>query len=95
MNLDNHKYDEMADLLKTIAHPIRLCIIQGLLQKGECNVTYMQNCLGAPQSTISQHIQKLRSAGIIEGRRNGLEIFYRVKNEKVAALMELLYREEA
>ena len=95
MNIDYHKYNEMAELLKTIAHPVRLCIIRGLLEKGECNVTYMQACLGTPQSTVSQHIQKLKSAGIIEGRRNGLEIYYKLKNEKIAELIRLLYQEEA
>ncbi|MFT4144125.1 MAG: metalloregulator ArsR/SmtB family transcription factor [Mobilitalea sp.] len=84
------KYNETAELLKVLAHPVRLCIVNGLLGKGECNVTYMQNCLGAPQSTISQHLQKLRMAGIIEGRRNGLEINYAVCNDKVEALMKLL-----
>jgi DNA-binding transcriptional ArsR family regulator len=93
MNKDYHKYDEMAELLKTIAHPVRICIIRGLLEKGECNVTYMQSCLGTPQSTVSQHIQKLKAAGIIEGRRNGLEVYYKVKDDKVAELIRLLTQE--
>ncbi len=95
MNSDYDKYNEIAEILKTIAHPVRICIIRGLLKKGECNVTYMQSCLGTPQSTVSQHIQKLKAAGIIEGRRSGLEIYYKVKNEKVAALIKLFCEEEA
>ena len=95
MNSDYNQYNETAELLKTIAHPVRICIIRGLLEKGECNVTYMQTCLGTPQSTVSQHIQKLKAAGIIEGRRNGLEIYYSVKNEKVADLIKLLFKKEA
>ncbi len=90
MNNDYEKYNEISELLKTIAHPVRICIIRGLMEKGECNVTYMQSCLGTPQSTVSQHIQKLKAAGIIEGRRNGLEIYYRVKHDKVTTLMRLL-----
>lgn len=93
MNSDYNKYYEVSELLKTIAHPVRICIIRGLLEKGECNVTYMQSCLGTPQSTVSQHIQKLKSAGIIEGRRSGLEIYYKVKHEKVAELIRLLCEE--
>ncbi len=58
-------------------------------------MTYMQSCLGTPQSTVSQHIQKLKAAGIIEGRRSGLEIFYKVKNDKVAELIRLLFYEES
>ena len=94
MNNDYQKYYEVSELLKTIAHPVRICIIRGLMEKGECNVTYMQSCLGTPQSTVSQHIQKLKSAGIIEGRRDGLEIFYKVKHEKVAELINLLCNEK-
>ena len=91
MDTNYKKYNEVAELLKTIAHPVRLCIIRGLIDKGECNVTYMQSCLGAPQSTISQHLQKLRMAGIIEGRRNGLEIYYQVTNEKVKEIVKVLF----
>ncbi len=85
------QYNDTAEMLKTLAHPVRLCIINGLLRKGECNVTFMQSCLGTPQSTVSQHLQKLRMAGIIESRRNGLEIYYQVKNDKVEALMKVLF----
>lgn len=94
MDTNYNNYNEQAEMLKVIAHPIRLCIIRGLLNKGECNVTYMQSCLGAPQSTISQHLQKLRMAGIIEGRRNGLEIYYQVCNEKVKEIIQVLFPEE-
>jgi len=93
MDANLQKYNEAADILKTLAHPVRICIVKGLLEKGECNVTYMQSCLDTPQSTVSQHIQKLKSAGIIEGRRNGLEIYYRVKDERVAELIKMLFPE--
>lgn len=95
MDQNYNKYSNAAEMLKIIAHPVRLCIIKGLLEKGECNVSYMQSCLGTPQSTVSQHLQKLRTAGIIEGRRSGLEIYYKVSNEKVAALVKLLFHEES
>ena len=85
---------EISELLKVLAHPVRLCIVNGLLGKGECNVTYMQNCLEMPQSTVSQHLQKLRAAGIIEGVRNGLEINYRVKDKRVKKLVELLINDK-
>ncbi|SKA84350.1 transcriptional regulator, ArsR family [Clostridium sp. USBA 49] len=94
MDKDYRKYNEVSELLKVLAHPVRLCIVKGLLEKGKCNVTYMQNCLDMPQSTISQHIQKLKSAKIIEGERNGLEINYKVCDERVEKLIELLLKEE-
>jgi DNA-binding transcriptional ArsR family regulator len=88
------KYKDIAELLKVLAHPVRLCIVKGLLDNGECNVTFMQSCLGTPQSTVSQHLQKLKSAGIVEGKRNGLEIKYRICNDQIANLIHALVRED-
>jgi ArsR family transcriptional regulator len=51
----------------------------------------MQDCLGAPQSTISQHLQKLRMAGIIRGTRNGLEVNYQVCDQRVVKLIGMLF----
>lgn len=85
------KFNENAELLKVLAHPVRLCIVNGLIKNGGCNVSHMQNCLGMPQSTISQHLQKLRTAGIIEGERNGLEVSYRICNDKAKKIIEVLF----
>jgi ArsR family transcriptional regulator len=93
LNKDFAHYNEIAELLKVLAHPVRLCIVRGLIEKGECNVTYMQSCLDTPQSTTSQHLQKLKSAGVVEGRRNGLEINYKVNNDKVYDLMKILFKD--
>lgn len=82
---------EQAEFLKVIAHPVRLCIARGLWRNGSCNVTHMQCCLEVPQSTVSQHLGKLRQAGIIEGERNGLEITYRLKDERVKAILSCLF----
>lgn len=94
MNKDFNKYNDQAEILKVLAHPVRLCIVRGLLGKGECNVSYMQTCLEIPQSTISQHLQKLRSAGIIDGTRNGLEINYKVCSPIVSELIDVLFKED-
>lgn len=91
-NYNIELFEKKAELLKALAHPIRLCIVKGLLENGGCNVTHMQNCLNAPQSTISQHLQKLRSLGIIKGERKGLEIIYTVENPIVRDLIEALFK---
>lgn len=80
-----------AELLKAIAHPVRLCIVRGLLDQGECNVNKIQACLQIPQSTISQHLGKLRDLGIIKGNRHGVEIFYQVVNEDVKKVVQALF----
>lgn len=90
MNMDMDLYEKQAEILKIIAHPVRLCIINGLIEKGECNVTHMQECLKIPQSSVSQHLQKLKLAGVIEGKRNGTEIKYKLSDEHVVDLMNAL-----
>lgn len=84
------KYEGTAEILKAIAHPVRLCIIKGLMDK-KCNVSHMQECLELPQSTVSQHLSILRAKGIIKGERNGLEITYSVVNEDVKKIINALY----
>ncbi|MGL4344945.1 MAG: ArsR/SmtB family transcription factor [Cellulosilyticaceae bacterium] len=80
-----------ADILKALAHPARLCITANLYFKGKCNVTNIQHCMEMPQSTISQHLAKLKSAGIIKGVRNGLEIEYEVVNQEAIGIIETLF----
>lgn len=87
---DMKNYIQKSDLLKAIAHPVRLCIIRGLINQ-QCNVTKMQECLNLPQSTVSQHLAKLKSAGIIEGERKGLEVCYKVVNRQMKEIVELLF----
>ena len=94
MDMDTNKYNEIAEVLKALAHPVRLCIVRGLIEKGGCNVCHMQECLGMPQSTTSQHLQKLRSAGIISGQRKGLEVTYKVCDQRVVELIKLIFPEE-
>lgn len=88
---DFEELSEIAEILKSIAHPIRICIVRGLLREGECNVSKMQSCLNVPQSTLSQHLAKLRSLGIIRGRRHGTEIYYQVMDETVKTLIKALF----
>lgn len=87
---DTIKYEGKAEILKAIAHPVRLCIIKGLMDK-KCNVSHMQECLELPQSTVSQHLGILRSKGIIKGERNGLVVTYSVANEDVKKIINALF----
>ena len=79
MDNDFNKYNEVAEMLKILAHPVRLCIVKGLLENGGCNVSHMQSCLETPQSTLSQHLQKLKTAGIVLATREGTKIYYELK----------------
>jgi len=84
------KFVQKSELLKALAHPTRLCIVKGLIEK-ESNVTSIQECLDLPQSTISQHLFKLKAVGIIKGEREGLKISYQVINEEVGRIIKILF----
>jgi ArsR family transcriptional regulator len=79
-----------AQVLKAMAHPVRLCILRGLSAGAERNVTAMQCGLGMPQSTVSQHLAKLRGAGLVSARREGSAVFYRLATPLVARLLGAL-----
>ena len=87
--IDLKNFEHKAEKLKALAHPQRLCIVSGLMEN-KCNVTTIQDCLGLPQSTVSQHLAKLKAAGIIEGTRNGLEVCYSVVDEDVKEIVNIL-----
>lgn len=85
------EFNKVSDMLKVLAHPVRLCIVQGLIESGEANVSNMQACLDTPQSTTSQHLQKLKAMGIVESRREGLEVYYRISSPLTSDLMKVLF----
>ncbi|MED5019496.1 metalloregulator ArsR/SmtB family transcription factor [Paenibacillus chibensis] len=88
------QYRQQAEWLKTLAHPVRICIVKKLMMKGPCNVSDMQTCLQVQQSTLSMHLQKLRTAGIIEGSRTGSEVIYRLKDNTAAEIVGMLLKNE-
>ena len=80
---------EDAELLKALANPTRLSIVNHLLVN-KWNVIAIETSLGVKQSNVSRHLFVLKSAGIVEGKREGNEIYYEVINQKVIKLVELL-----
>jgi ArsR family transcriptional regulator len=85
--LENSTINEYSEIYKQMGHPSRLCILVNLMVQKESNVSNMQNCLCEPQSTVSQHLAKLKSAGLITGERKGTEIIYRVSNDQVKKII--------
>lgn len=78
-----------AEILKALGHPVRLKIVAGLCTK-ECNVKNIWECLGLPQATVSQHLALLKNKGIIEGKRDGAEVYYSVVHplaQKIVAIL--------
>jgi ArsR family transcriptional regulator len=79
-----------AEILKVLGHPIRLKIVAGLCSQ-ECNVKHIWECLGLPQATVSQHLALLKNKGVIEGKREGVEVHYSVINPMVKKIIGILF----
>lgn len=73
---------DVANFLKALAHPQRLCIVKSLCEKDRITVTDMQDCLGEAQATVSQHLSRLKAARIIVGKREGTNVFYSIYDER-------------
>ncbi|MDD3199799.1 MAG: metalloregulator ArsR/SmtB family transcription factor [Eubacteriales bacterium] len=84
---------ELAEILKAIAHPQRLCIVKTLCEKDHLNVGDMQHCLGEAQATVSQHLIRLKAAKIITGKREGTNIYYSIIDERARNLVKAVINE--
>ncbi|RVI55233.1 sulfite-sensing transcriptional repressor BigR [Sinorhizobium meliloti] len=81
---------EVAKLLKTLSHPARLMIVCTLVQ-GEYSVGELEEKVDVHQPHLSQHLTVLRGSGIVQTRRDGKQIFYRLTGEKAPRLIAALY----
>jgi ArsR family transcriptional regulator, arsenate/arsenite/antimonite-responsive transcriptional repressor len=71
------RFTQMNTALKALADPTRLRIL-GLVAGGEVCVCHLHEALGIPQPTASRHLAYLRRAGLVDGRRQGLWVYYRL-----------------
>ncbi len=85
----NKQFKAESEVLKVLGHPVRLKIVAGLCTH-ECNVKHIWECLGLPQATVSQHLALLKHKGIIEGKREGVEVHYSVINPLAKRIIESL-----
>lgn len=75
-----------AELLKALAHPVRLLLLDALTQSEEC-VCHLAFLLRRPQPYVSKQLAELREAGLVTDRRKRQRIFYRLAEPNVVALL--------
>jgi ArsR family transcriptional regulator len=80
-------YRDYSNLYKILSHPVRLAVLD-ILRDGEQCVCHIEAALGLRQAYISQQLMVLREAGIIEDRREGWNIFYRIVKPEVIKLLD-------
>ena len=72
----SYKQNRLALMMKALAHPARIAIIQQLIKTNACICGDLVNELGLAQATISQHLKELKSAGLIKGTIEGTSVCY-------------------
>jgi rhodanese-related sulfurtransferase/predicted transcriptional regulator len=82
-------FEHLARIAAALSSPVRLDLLE-LLAQGERNVEDLAQLTGATVANTSQHLQKLKQASLIVGRKDGLYVKYRLAGDEVVALMNAL-----
>lgn len=80
-----------ADFFKALSHPARIKILE-MLRTDELSVTELQDHLGIESSSVSQHLAVLRHKNIVESRKAGTTVYYRVRDPVILELLDVARR---
>lgn len=84
------KMEKAAYILKTVAHPVRLAIIDLLNQQGEMGVNDICKALDCEQSLISHHLINMKLRGILQSHKDGLNVYYDLKEKEIVKLLQCI-----
>lgn len=87
--MDMTQVEKATRCLKALANPIRLAILC-VLKDGEKSVQQLETAVGTSQSNMSTHLGTLRDKDILLTRKEGTQVFYRVKDDRMFELLHLL-----
>lgn len=82
--------NRLAIMLKALAHPARLAILEQIIKTNTCICVNLVQELGLAQATISQHLKELKNAGLIQGTIEGTSICYCIEPKNWALLQNQL-----
>lgn len=88
-SIDQATLERAARIIKVLGHPLRLRILEAL-EDDELNVADLQEATGASQALVSQQLGILRAHGVVEPRRDGPRVFYRVVEPKVSRILDCI-----
>ncbi len=90
MKLTNEKLDKVAFILKTIAHPTRLAIIEVLSSHDRLCVNDICSLIQCEQSLLSHHLNNMKLKGILQSEREKQNIFYSLKEKQITQILGCL-----
>lgn len=82
---------DAADMLRTLAHPVRLRVVEQLMA-GERTVSELIDATKQPQHIVSQHLRELRRVKVVAGKRDGRYVRYRLINADAAGVIMCIRR---
>ena len=88
--MDKKVAEHVAEVLKAVAHPVRLQIVE-LLEAGEMCVGDIVAAVGGKQAITSQQLNMMKDKGVLNCRRDGVKVFYRIENRNVIRLLHCIY----
>ncbi len=88
--INKERLEKAAYILKTVAHPTRLAIIDLLDMKKSMSVNEICEALDSEQSLISHHLINMKLRGILKSEKDGLSVFYSLKEKDVTKLIECI-----
>jgi DNA-binding transcriptional ArsR family regulator len=89
-NLEVEKLEFAAEMLKSVAHPIRLQIINLLVDYEKKSVSEIHNKLNIEQAATSHHLGILKSKGIVSSERIGKNCYYYLKQKRISAIIDCI-----
>lgn len=88
--MDGHRYS--AQILKALAHPARLRILDALSADTQACVCHLESLLHLRQAYVSQQLGILREAGLVQDRREGLNVYYSLTSEAISEGLQAIRR---
>ncbi len=88
VNINTEKLQQSSEILRAIAHPLRLKILEFIDQNDMINVNKIYNTLKLEQSITSQHLRILRVAGLVQAERDGKFIHYSLDYDKIQHMVQ-------
>jgi DNA-binding transcriptional ArsR family regulator len=87
IKINKEKFEKAAYILKAVAHPTRLAIIQLLEQEDGLSVNEICEALDCEQSLISHHLINMKLRGILQSHKDGLNMYYSLKEHEVTKIL--------
>lgn len=87
--IDFKVLESTADIMKSLAHPVRLAIIDLLKDNPTLTVTNIQESLNIEQAAASYHLLQMKGKGILGSVKKANRVFYRIENKKALKVLEL------